>query len=52
MTPAPIIVSDLGISLSDKASVDVIILSLSMFINGKVAGFDPVAITHLSNLIL
>jgi len=34
-----------GISFNERASVDVIILSLSILINGKFAGLEPVAIT-------
>ena len=40
-----------GTSFKDKASVDVIILCLSMLIKGREIGFDPVAIIHLSKYI-
>ena len=43
ITPPPIIISFFGISFNDNASVEVIILSLSILINGREAGFEPVA---------
>ena len=51
ITPPPIIVKFLGISLRESASVDVIILSLSTLIKGRDIGFEPVAITHFLKLI-
>ena len=44
ITPPPITIMCFGISLSFKASVDVMIRSLSSFINGKFDGLLPVAI--------
>ena len=38
----------LGISVSSKASVEVITLFLSILINGKEEGLEPVAIMTLS----
>ena len=45
MTPPPITTRCLGTSLSFIASVDEIILFLSISIPGKLVGFEPVAIT-------
>ena len=47
ITPPPITTKCFGISGSFKASVEVIILSLSNSIKGKEAGLDPVAIIML-----
>ena len=44
ITPPPIIIKCLGTSGNFKASVDVMILSLSNLIKGKEDGFEPVAI--------
>jgi dihydrolipoamide dehydrogenase len=44
ITPPPIITKCFGISFSFRASVEVIILSLSKVINGKDEGLEPVAI--------
>ena len=52
ITPPPIITKCFGISFKESASVDVITLFLSIFINGKDIGLDPVAIIHLSNITL
>ena len=41
-----------GISFNERASVDVIILSLSILINGKFAGLEPVAITIFFDSII
>ena len=47
ITPPPITIKCFGTSGNFKASVEVIILSLSNLIKGKVAGFEPVAIIML-----
>ena len=44
ITPPPIITKCFGISLSFNASVEVITLSLSKEIKGRVPGLEPVAI--------
>ena len=51
ITPPPITKRCFGISFSFNASVEVITLSLSKVINGKLAGFEPVAmITFLVSI--
>ena len=44
ITPAPTIINFFGISWSERASVEVIILFLSKLKNGNEKGFEPVAI--------
>ncbi len=43
ITPPPITIKCLGTSFNFKASVEVMIRSLSIFIKGRLAGFEPVA---------